>query len=190
MTLIDSIRRADRRRTVVHPRAPGETALYILRDAKGNAKIGITADRPVRRLRELQAQVEHDRRPVRLHRAYMLHCRVAGLAEREAHRRLSEHRLEWEWFRLSARECEPVVLQCIDAIIDGKRHTWVAPEGHAPVPGKRGPKGVKFTPEQMEQARAAWHDASLKTWVDVRAALPRGFSTYRAFKLWGGRQSK
>lgn len=190
MTLMDSIRRADRRRTFDHPTAPGDTALYIMRDAKGYSKIGITRDRPVRRLKEMQGQVERDRRPVRLHRAYMLAVDVAGLAEREAHRRLADYRVSGEWFALYPKQCEPVVLDAIDAILAGKKHSWIAPEGHVPTPGKRGPKGAKFTPEQMEQARAVWHDASIKTYADVRAALPRGFSTDRAFRLWGGRQSK
>ena len=53
---------------------------------------------------------------------------------------------------------------------------------------KRGRPPMTFTPEEVEQAKAAWHNRKLKTWAQVQEKLPVGFSLARAHKLWGARE--
>lgn len=56
--------------------------------------------------------------------------------------------------------------------------------------GKGGRCAKVFSERDMERAELVW--GSLKKyprWKDVEAALPKGFTTYRAFKLWGARGS-
>jgi len=56
--------------------------------------------------------------------------------------------------------------------------------------GKGGRRPKVFSEAEMRRAELVWN--SLKKyprWEDAKAALPKDFSTYRAFKLWGARGS-
>lgn len=60
-------------------------------------------------------------------------------------------------------------------------------------PRKRDTPGrppAAFTPEQIEAARAVWESRSIKTWDEVRAKLPKGFSAHRAYKMFGRRTER
>ena len=52
---------------------------------------------------------------------------------------------------------------------------------------KRGRRKMEFTPEQIEDARKVWESGEVKRWEDVSGLLPAGFTTDRAFKLFGPR---
>lgn len=53
----------------------------------------------------------------------------------------------------------------------------------------RGRPAKVFTEIDVEKARAAWESRKLKTWAQVRDALPPGFSTSRAWSMFGPRES-
>lgn len=54
---------------------------------------------------------------------------------------------------------------------------------------KRGRPAQEFTDRETNMAKAAWHNRKLKTWADVRAGLPTGFTINRAYRMWGARNS-
>lgn len=54
--------------------------------------------------------------------------------------------------------------------------------------GKGGRRPKVFSERDMERAEMVWGNLKkFPRWQDVRDALPKGFSTDRAFKLWGAR---
>ena len=53
---------------------------------------------------------------------------------------------------------------------------------------KGGRPKKKFTDAETGEARRVWENRKIKTWTDARAKLPRGFSTARAYKLFGKRE--
>lgn len=60
-------------------------------------------------------------------------------------------------------------------------------------PRKRDTPGrppVMFSPEDIEKARIVWADRGIATWGEVRERLPNGFSTWRAYKMFGPRADK
>ena len=55
--------------------------------------------------------------------------------------------------------------------------------------GKRGGQLRTFTEIQMAKAEAVWSNTKkYPTWEDAAKALPKGFSVWRAHKLWQGRR--
>jgi hypothetical protein len=78
------------------------------------------------------------------------------------------------------RSRDEMVRDAIEALARGrhKRSKW----------DKRGRPRRAFTAEEVEQAKAAWHNRKLKTWKEVEARLPVGFSCARAYRLWGARE--
>ena len=55
--------------------------------------------------------------------------------------------------------------------------------------GKRGGQLKTFAAVEMERAEAVWGNTKkYPTWEDAAAALPKGFSVWRANKLWKGRR--
>jgi hypothetical protein len=77
-------------------------------------------------------------------------------------------------------ERDQMVRDAIEALARGrhKRSKW----------DKRGRPRRAFTVEEVEQAKAAWNNRKLKTWKEVEARLPVGFSCARAYRLWGARE--
>lgn len=54
---------------------------------------------------------------------------------------------------------------------------------------KRGRKETEFTPDELREAKAVWRNVKdYPTWEDAAAAMPEGFTTARAFRLWKGRK--
>jgi len=53
---------------------------------------------------------------------------------------------------------------------------------------RQGRRPRAFTAEEMKQAEDAWNNRKLKTWDEVRAKLPKGFTVTRAYRLWGARK--
>lgn len=53
----------------------------------------------------------------------------------------------------------------------------------------RGRKALEFSPATVEQARGVWESRRHKTWDDVKAALPKGFTVHRAYRMFGKRNS-
>jgi hypothetical protein len=47
-----------------------------------------------------------------------------------------------------------------------------------------------FTPETIEAARIVWENRKIATWGEVKEKLPKGFSTWRAYKMFGPRIGK
>lgn len=54
---------------------------------------------------------------------------------------------------------------------------------------RKGRKAVEFSEAATEKAKAVWHSRKHKTWADAAAAMPKGFTVHRAFKLWGKRNA-
>jgi hypothetical protein len=55
--------------------------------------------------------------------------------------------------------------------------------------GKRGGQLRTFATIEMERAEAVWGNTKkYPTWEDAAKALPKGFSVWRAHKLWKGRR--
>jgi hypothetical protein len=55
--------------------------------------------------------------------------------------------------------------------------------------GKRGGQLKTFAAIEMERAEAVWGNTKKHpTWEDAAKALPKGFSVWRAHKLWKGRR--
>jgi len=54
-------------------------------------------------------------------------------------------------------------------------------------PRKRGRIAQSFTADDMAKAKAVWESRKYKTWEQARAALPKGFTPERAYRLWGKR---
>jgi hypothetical protein len=53
----------------------------------------------------------------------------------------------------------------------------------------RGRQPKTFTAEQTKEARAVWRNLKdYPTWDDAEDAMPKGFTRYRAHKLWGSRK--
>jgi hypothetical protein len=52
---------------------------------------------------------------------------------------------------------------------------------------KRGRPKATFTDEQIAEAKSVWKSRDVKTWRDAAKLLPKGFTTDRAFKLFGPR---
>lgn len=46
-----------------------------------------------------------------------------------------------------------------------------------------------FTEAQIEQARRVWDSRKFKTWDEAREKLPKGFTTDRAYRMFGKRNS-
>ena len=51
----------------------------------------------------------------------------------------------------------------------------------------RGRKAATFTPEQIEAARKVWESRKVERWQDAAKLLPKGFTIWRARKLFGPR---
>lgn len=55
--------------------------------------------------------------------------------------------------------------------------------------GKTGRPAVDFSRPVFDQAKSVWESRRYPTWKDVAAALPKGFTVHRAYKLWGKRNT-
>jgi hypothetical protein len=53
---------------------------------------------------------------------------------------------------------------------------------------RQGRKALVFTADEMRQAETAWNNRKLKTWAEVQAKMPNGFTVTRAYRLWGARK--
>lgn len=51
----------------------------------------------------------------------------------------------------------------------------------------RGRPKAEFTPEQIEDARKVWESRKVKRWQDAEKLLPKGFTVWRARKMFGVR---
>lgn len=49
----------------------------------------------------------------------------------------------------------------------------------------RGRPKAEFTPEQIEDARKVWESRKVKRWRDAEKLLPKGFTVWRARKMFG-----
>lgn len=49
----------------------------------------------------------------------------------------------------------------------------------------RGRPKAEFTPEQIEDARKVWESRKVKRWQDAEKLLPKGFTVWRARKMFG-----
>jgi hypothetical protein len=48
---------------------------------------------------------------------------------------------------------------------------------------------ASFTPMELKDAKATWRNVKdYPTWETAQLGLPKGFTTARAYKLWGKRQ--
>jgi hypothetical protein len=74
-----------------------------------------------------------------------------------------------------------MVLQAIEQLSNNGRTVHLK--------GKRtGRKALTFTAEQLREAKAVWRNVKdYPTWEAALAAMPEGFTTARAYKLWQGR---
>lgn len=54
--------------------------------------------------------------------------------------------------------------------------------------GKRGRIAKVFTDADMAKAKAVWESRKYRTWQEAAAALPKGFTPERAYRIWGKRQ--
>lgn len=52
---------------------------------------------------------------------------------------------------------------------------------------KRGRPKASFTEAEIEAARKVWESRKVATWEDAAALLPKGFTVYRAAKMFGPR---
>ena len=78
------------------------------------------------------------------------------------------------------KERDQMMRDAVEALAKG-RHKRSASD-------KRGRPVKEFSADEMKTAQAAWHNRKLKTWAQVKEALPAGFSLARAHKLWGARE--
>lgn len=54
--------------------------------------------------------------------------------------------------------------------------------------GKGGRRPTVFSDRDMERAESVWHNLKkFPRWEDAKAALPKDFTSHRAYKLWGPR---
>jgi hypothetical protein len=53
----------------------------------------------------------------------------------------------------------------------------------------RGRKALDFSEPVTAKAKTVWESRKYKTWADAAAAMPKGFTVHRAFRLWGKRNS-
>lgn len=51
----------------------------------------------------------------------------------------------------------------------------------------RGRPKAEFTPEQIEDARKVWESRKVERWQDAEKLLPKGFTIWRARKMFGPR---
>jgi len=82
----------------------------------------------------------------------------------------------------NARERDELIADAIEQITHSGRS-----------PRKRDTPGrppMMFSPEDIEIARRVWADRKVATWGEVREQLPKGFSTWRAYKMFGPRVDK
>lgn len=77
------------------------------------------------------------------------------------------------------KERDGMIADAIEALARG-RHKRSASD-------KRGRPPKEFSEAQWKQAHDAWHSRKLKTWLAVKAALPKGFTLDRAYRKWGAR---
>jgi hypothetical protein len=52
---------------------------------------------------------------------------------------------------------------------------------------KRGRPKAEFTPSEIEAARKVWESRRVATWREAAELLPKGFTPYRAHKMFGPR---
>ncbi len=160
------------RRTIEHPSHPGNGVVYVLRDAVGNTKIGLSSYDAGSRTAVVAKSVPYERRPVTLYRALHIDQKIAGLVEREAHRRLCERAIGGEWFSCGTRTAFKTVLDAAEYIIAGNRYAWRRPRGHVSVKGKRGYRAVEFSEHEWERFEAIWCNVKkYPTWVECEAAF-------------------
>jgi hypothetical protein len=139
--------------------------------------VGITSG-VAARVCEIQFQVSHDCRPVRLAHAVGMCPTIAGRVERAVHRRLCYAALGGEWFAENPRVC----LRAVEIEAD----YFTAKRDNRG--GGKGRKALNFTAEQLREAKSIWRNVKeYPTWEAALAAMPEGFTTARAFKLWKGR---
>lgn len=55
---------------------------------------------------------------------------------------------------------------------------------------RRGRPKASFTKAEVEAARRVWESRKVATWQDAASLLPKGFTVYRAAKLFGPRERK
>jgi hypothetical protein len=173
----DRARRDAERCTYVHPAEPGDTSVYVIADALGRHKIGVSGDDAAARLCALNYLVEAERRPLRLAWAVQVPYLTAYDVEARAHRKLASCNVSGEWFAATAEECKQAVLTSVDESLFGKPKDAV--------PRKRRPV---FTDADMAKAKAVWESRKYRTWQEAAAALPKGFTPERAYRIWGKRQ--
>lgn len=86
----------------------GAAFVYIMRDATGLHKIGISNDPYVRR-KVVECLIPAMRRPVKLVRAVEVRCGTERGLEMEIHGLLADNRVVGEWFSASMRACNAAI---------------------------------------------------------------------------------
>jgi len=94
-----------KRRTRIYQAKPGKAVVYVMQDAEGRCKVGLSDAALPARLCAVQFLVGKARRPVRLIHAVAMCPSIAGKVERATHRRLCYAALGGEWFKETPKEC-------------------------------------------------------------------------------------
>lgn len=78
-----------------------------------------------------------------------------------------------------------MIQEAVRALGAGQRSL---PSDQARANGAKGGRRPKqFTADEIDKARRVWESRKYKTYNECKAALPRGFSVMRAFRMFGGR---
>ncbi len=91
--------------------------------------------------------------------------------------------LETSSGRSTKRERDAMMSDAIDWLSGAARGRKGAVNG-------RGRQPKVFAPEVVAAAERVWRDRRVKTWSAAAERLPKGFTVYRAFKLWGQRDGE
>ncbi len=146
-----------------------ETLDALIRSLRAGEVVAVT------RVHILAAPKErHDDRPRRAlwTAVHAIEAKGAAILEVESRRSTAS----------SARERDEMIADAIEQITHSGRS-----------PRKRDTPGrppMMFSPEDIEAARRVWADRKIATWGEVREQLPKGFSTWRAYKMFGPRVDK
>lgn len=103
----------------------GRGFVYIMRDALGDVKVGITEDLPMR-LMVVRRKVARNRRPVMLSRAVEVPSHAMGRIERRTHKLLDAYRVSpvEEWFSVGASAASRALNRAVAQLRQEKGWNW------------------------------------------------------------------
>ncbi len=142
-------------------------------------------DRKTSRAREALVRMVRTGTVVAIRHLFLLACPKAGRRDLWKAIDAIEARggVLWELYsdrRTSdKKQRDEMMREAVEALARG-RHKRSAAD-------KRGRPRKDFTAQEIEQARAVWHNRKVRTWAEVKVKLPSGFSLARAYKSWGPR---